>query len=264
MQSGAGASAPTKGDSRTSLSSTDEKTEPGAAKTERQRPDDPGATDARIAHPKLYPPQLPGPSRGAVELAGPVEPAAAVVEPQAAEPQRREITPQPIEDLADGQRDFMSRLTPEQRARLDGLPPAERRKMLEPFGRGFDAVIAAEYTKRLTSRQKTADAIAVPPPASTPELIARLPGGCATWVQTLAERLVLDFDDRKRWRCWERVARAVRVGTLDAGNLANAYRQAMKPGIRTRGAKCWAALRGLAGIDWPALERMAAPGKSMR
>jgi len=167
-----------------------------------------------------------------------------------------------IPPQADGEREFLAGLTEEQLAKFNRLSVAERRDWLKPHAHGLDPVIAKEQKKRLGAAKRPDAAAPVPPLMTTVELIARLPGGPAPWVQVCAERFSRDFRDQKFWRQFLRVANAVWLGTLDAKEVLNAYRQAMKPHIMNRGAKFWAALRGLAGIDAMALASLAEPGKS--
>jgi hypothetical protein len=61
------------------------------------------------------------------------------------------------------------------------------------------------------------------------------------------------------WTEFHRIAEAVRFGRLDPAHVANAYHQAMAPRIERRGAKFWAALCCLTGLDTYQLRELATP-----
>jgi hypothetical protein len=107
----------------------------------------------------------------------------------------------------------------------EGPPPATRPRPAEP------ATIAT-----------TEDLIrALPEPRSQPE-----------WVKFVAELLCQDFDqidNQKYFPGFQTIAAAVRAREFPAESVADAYRQAMKPGVRKRGAVFNLALQRN-GWDW--------------
>jgi len=262
-QRGARGVASTKGDSRASLSFRDPDNDSGRQRTQRQRPEAQSSVNAQIECPTITQGQLPAPSRSAVELQAPAPPAAAIatVKPAAVVEQcQTSAPPSEQEVLTDGQREFVNRLMPEQRAKLEAMAPIERAKFLEPFRASCCPIIGAEWAAKLGSRKAAAPP--PPPPQSTVEFIARLPGGCASWVQSLAERFAHEFKDRKFWRCYLQVAQAVWLGTLPVEPVLHAYRHARRPGRAKPGAYFWSTLQDRAGLDQAELGRRASPGRT--
>jgi hypothetical protein len=86
-------------------------------------------------------------------------------------------------------------------------------------------------------------------PASTAELWERLPGGPPGWVQHAANDLARDFADQKFRPAFEGLAKAVWEGKIDPAKVLDAYRQAMKPEIKKRGALFNTALKAH-GVRW--------------
>jgi hypothetical protein len=102
------------------------------------------------------------------------------------------------------------------------------------------------------ARQAAAPPIPPPLPADTAELIRALPEATDPhWAQMAAEDVVRKFGgkDRELWGQWHAVMDLIWRGRLDPEHMVNAMGQGLKPGIERPGAKAWAALQALAGID---------------
>jgi hypothetical protein len=83
-------------------------------------------------------------------------------------------------------------------------------------------------------------------PASTRELLERLPGAPEDWAAKAAETLVREFGtpkDRRLWRAFLRVTEEVRSGRFPADDLLDCYRQAKGPKAKNPGAVFNTALR---------------------
>jgi hypothetical protein len=88
---------------------------------------------------------------------------------------------------------------------------------------------------------------------ATEELLLALPGRCDL-TQEVASRLVHDFGtqrDGRHWANFHEIAMAAALGQIGTAHLTNAYRQAMRPGIRVRGAKFWSSFKALEILDHP-------------
>ena len=136
------------------------------------------------------------------------------------------------------------------RYRCPETPLAELERLAES-----DPIIAAELARR---RAAQASAGAPPPavPRSTRELLEKLPGSPPDWQTAAAEALVQDFGseaDRKLWSQLDKIAWLVWQRRIPVAPVLNAYDQAMRPEIRNRGAKFWAAFQGLTGLNAEAI-----------
>jgi hypothetical protein len=199
---------------------------------QRQRPEAPPESIS-VPPPPPPPPPPPGPRSGlAARVAGSPVPSVGAIPP-------------PPEAPTTGQGAFLAGLTPEQRATFDSLPPARRAELLAPHASGLDPVIRADQVRKLTGRRPAP----VPTlPATTGELLAQLPGSPRAWCQAAAEAIVQDFGnsrDRKHWARFHRIAEEAASDPIAAADLVNAHDQAMRPGVRNRGAKFWAAYQAL-------------------
>jgi hypothetical protein len=184
---------------------------------------------------------------------------------RAAEP----VEPKPVEvppaDLTAGQREFLDALSAEQRDALAAMSERKRADILAPHAKGFDADLLGFQIRSGFFRPPES-----PPPEpelapTVEELLRKLPGAdkAWSWDQKAAEALVRAFgtgNDQKLWGQIHLITRAVRIGTIDPDHVINAYTQAMKPHIENHGAKFWAALKGLAGIDAHSLKQLAGGG----
>jgi hypothetical protein len=202
---------------------------PGWSLDQRQRKDTPTLT----ASPVAPTPQIP-----------------AAAPALAAGPERPPLTP--------GQEAFLASLDDVERAAFEAWPAARRAAALAAHAIGFDRVIAGEVYRQLGPPP--------PPPSPLPpteeELLEQLPGKPRAWAMQTAELLVKRFGskkDRALWGEFNRIAESVRVGGLAAEHVINAYRQAMAPGIKNRGAKFWAALKALAELEPSDLAELSAP-----
>ena len=117
----------------------------------------------------------------------------------------------------------------EESARLAALSPASRERVLTWLATG-DRVLIAEARKRLAPPRQ-----APPPPASTAEMLTRI-RECPTHVPQAAELLARDLDDRKSWSGYHARCRDAWEGRIEPEALVEAYREAMGPKARVRGA----------------------------
>jgi hypothetical protein len=88
---------------------------------------------------------------------------------------------------------------------------------------------------------------------ATPDLLLQLPGRCDL-AQEAATRLVHDFGtarDGRHWGHFYEITHAAALRQIGTANLVNAYGQAMRPGVKRRGAKFWAAFKALEILDHP-------------
>lgn len=115
-----------------------------------------------------------------------------------------------------------------------GLATEELREIV---ARTNDPILAKELLARTSPRPAPA-----PPPASTEELIARLQED-PSYIPRLAEILAQDFDDRKSWTGLCKAVESAWRGEIPLERLADAYRQAMGPKSRNRGAVFMTALK---------------------
>jgi hypothetical protein len=160
-------------------------------------------------------------------------------------PRREEPTPAgESQDLTPGQRDFLAGLDADRRARFDRLGPGRRSQLLAGFRFGPDRIAEEEAYRSLSAPPPAS----IPPPASTREMIERLPGGDPALVPSAAEALCRDFGaarDRQLWPALRSLTEQVWRRELPAEDVLDAYRQAMGPGARVRGAVFTKALRNL-------------------
>jgi hypothetical protein len=239
-----------------SLSLNQTHSEPGVAPLDqRQRKDPPEPeplpavptqeTTAAV-HPPIDPaPIAPQPEPAPIVAAGvaelPAEPPPAAAEPT--DPAGA------AEALTAGQEAFLATLDADQRAAFDALPADRRADILAPHALGYDRVIGADQVVKLSPPRR----VELPPlPTTTEELIEQLPGSPRERSQQAAEALAQDFGekrDRQLWGEFRKIAEVVRRGQVEAGDMLNAYRQAMAPGIERPGAKFWAAFKGLTRLD---------------
>jgi len=158
---------------------------------------------------------------------------------------------------------FLEALTPEQRSAFDALPAARQAEILAPHALGLDRVMVADQAAKLSPRQP----VELPPiPLTTEELIEQLPGAPREWAQQAAQGFAIAFGGKKDAQLWgefHKIAELVRRGQIEAGDVLNAHRQAMAPGIERPGAKFWAAFKGLTGLDEGDLKDLIA-GKEPR
>jgi hypothetical protein len=148
------------------------------------------------------------------------------------------------EGLTQGQRDFLEGLDDDRRARFDQLGPGRRSQILEGFRFGPDRIAEGEAYRSLSAPPPAS----IPPPASTREMIERLPGGDPALVPSAAEALCRDFGDardRQLWPALRSLTEQVWRRELPAEDVVDAYRQAMGPRSRVRGAVFTKALRNL-------------------
>lgn len=142
------------------------------------------------------------------------------------------------EELTPGQVAFLDSLSPDQVAELGQLPAEKRADMLVPHRLGLDRIIAAEQSKRLGPKAPPPPPPALP--ATTGELLMQLPGAPPQLVQAAVQMIILDFgntpQDHRLRRAFENLCQDVRDGREDAEKVADAYRQAMNPGVKVRGA----------------------------
>jgi hypothetical protein len=149
------------------------------------------------------------------------------------------------EGLTPGQRDFLDGLDADRRARFEQLGSGRRSQLLAGFRFGPDRVAEQEARRSLSGPPPALPPV---PPGSTREMIERLPGGDPALVPSAAESLCLDFGgqrDRQLWPALRRLAEQVWRGEVPAEDVLEAYRQAMGPGARVRGAVFTKALRNL-------------------
>jgi hypothetical protein len=120
-----------------------------------------------------------------------------------------------------------------------------------------DPVAKAELARRIAPR-----ATPQPLPQTTRELLARLPSSLPELQPLTIEALVRELGnkmDRELWSQIHGIVCAVSQGLLDVRHLLSAYDQALKPGIKKRGAKFWAALQCLARIDGVEVSMLSRP-----
>jgi hypothetical protein len=149
------------------------------------------------------------------------------------------------EGLTPGQRDFLEGLDADRRARFDQLGPGRRSQLLAGFRFGPDRIAEEEALRSLSRPAPTLPPI---PPSSTREMIERLPGGDPALVPSAAEALCRDFGaarDRQLWAALRSLTEQVWRRELSAEDVLDAYRQAMGPRSRVRGAVFTKALRNL-------------------
>jgi len=203
----------------------DEPEKAGGSLDQRQRKDNP----TRTAGPVVITPEIPA-------LAA------------AAPPRAEALTP--------GQLGFLMRLDADQRSLFDALTPGKRADLLKPHEKGFVADI---LDFQIRTELKTVKPIAALPPipATMAELLAQLPGKPRAWASQAAELLAQDLEDRRFWGEFNKITEEVRAGTIDPAPAIDAYHQAMKPKIVKRGAKFWAAFKGLTGLNACDLKELA-------
>jgi Helix-turn-helix domain len=244
-----------------SLSLNQTHSEPGVAlldQRQRKDPPEPEPLPAVLAletTAAVHPPINSAPIAAADVPELPAEPSQAAAEPTA--------PAGAVEALTAGQIAFLESLSPEQRAGFDAASPGKRAALLKPHEKGFDPHIRA-FQER--SGELPAAAPPAPPaiPATLEELIEQLPGSPRDWPQQTAQAMAMTFGRRKDEQLWgefNKIAELVAAGRIDPGAVLNAYRQAMAPGIKKPGAKFWAALKGLTGLDEGDLKAMIAGGE---
>jgi hypothetical protein len=225
--------------SETSLSSsrgisnqTTESSDPfGSDERQRQRPEGPP--------PVPTPPCTPSPA-----------PAPAPTPP--CTPTAADATPPEAPALTEGQRRAVAALSDAQRAIFDVLPEKKRAAFLAPHAAAFDPHMLKVQLADSGFRAPKPVTPPPPPPADTAELIRGLPGSDPSWPQMAAEDLARKFGtdkDRGLWGQFQAIMLGVAAGRIDPGHVTNALGQAMRPGIENRGAKFWAAFKGLSGLD---------------
>lgn len=120
-------------------------------------------------------------------------------------------------------------LSPGEAARLGEVSGATRERVLAWLATG-DPVLMAEARKLLSQPPESR-----PAPASTAELLARIREDPRRVAQA-AELLARDFEDRKSWTALHARCKDAWEGRLEPAALAAAYRQAIGPKARNRGA----------------------------
>lgn len=110
-------------------------------------------------------------------------------------------------------------------------------ELREIVARTNDPILAKELFAR--SRPRPEPGL---PPATTEEMIARLHED-PSYVSRLAENLAQDFDDRKSWNGFYRAVERAWQGEIPLDRLADAYKQAMGPKSRNRGAVFMTAMK---------------------
>lgn len=123
-----------------------------------------------------------------------------------------------------------------------------------------DPVIARELATRKAARDSPPPPVI---PASTRELLEKLPGSPPDWHSHAAQALCQEFgseQDRKLWSQFDGIAWSIASGKINVRHAVSAYDQAMKPGIQKRGAKFWAALQGLTGLNSEELRSLYGSG----
>ena len=159
-----------------------------------------------------------------------------------------------------GQIAFLASLSPEQRAGFDAATPGKRAALLKPHERGFDRLIR-DFQERSGELPSAAPPAPPPIPATLEELIEQLPGSPRDWPQQAAQAMAMTFGTRKDEQLWgefNKITELVAAGRIDPGHVLNALHQALAPGIRIRGAKFWAAFKGLTGLDESDLKALIA------
>jgi hypothetical protein len=146
-----------------------------------------------------------------------------------------------------GQADFLDQLTDEQRQRFEELPRAKQVEMLAPHALGRDRIIAGEQARILGPQRPRPE---LPVIGSVPEALDAI----ATHrdpraAVALAEMLAQEFDDRHSWDFYYLLARHIAGEPDVVEQVMVAYHQALKDGVRNRGAVFVTALRraGLVG-----------------
>jgi len=162
---------------------------------------------------------------------------------------------------SDGQREFLASLTPEQRARFDGMSANEKIRILGPHADHFEPDLA-DFQRRTELKSVAKSIPATPAPQSTVEHIAQLPQLDPKSADALADKLEREFRDRKHSACYRALAYATWRGNLDPDLFAELYELARKPSVPKPGAYLWTSFRKRLGIDWAELERRAYPGRT--
>jgi hypothetical protein len=157
----------------------------------------------------------------------------------------------PPPPLTPGQVAWLETLSAGERARFEALGPEDRARFLDPHTHGpnLDPCIDREQRQQLAP---IALPEVIPPPESTYELLANLPGKPPEWVSMTAEALVQEFgtkQDRRLWAAFLHVSQAVWDGVMSVADVLDCYRQAMDPQARNRGAVFNHALRAK-GWTW--------------
>ena len=98
-----------------------------------------------------------------------------------------------------------------------------------------DPIMAGELARRRAAREASAAAEAIPPPASTAELLGRIRERPA-FVPMAAEALARDFDDSKSWKGLHALCRMAFEGVLEPEALQHGYARALGPKARNPGA----------------------------
>lgn len=177
------------------------------------------------------------------------------------EPPRAPAAASSVEPLTDGQREFLASLTPEQRAAFDAMNGPRQAQMLQPHAITFDRCVG-DFQRR--TELKPLVEVAAPLPESFEELIVRLPHGDSRLVKLGAELLSRDFRDQKYFRGFLQVMHAVWNGGASAGEVLEAYRHAMRPGKRNRGAYFWSVCKDRTGLKTDDFRRLTESGRTGR
>jgi hypothetical protein len=205
----------------------DELEESGGSLDQRQRKDNPTLTAS---------PVVPAPESPAAAPAPAKVPALVATEL----PRAEALTP--------GQEAFLATLDAGQRAKFDSLNVAKRTALLKPHAVAFVPEIAGfQIRTELPAIRPVEDIPSLP--RTMAELLEQLPGKPRAWASQAAELLAQGLEDRRFWGEFHKIAEEIRAGTIDPAPAINAYHQAMKPKIVKRGAKFWAAFKGLTGLN---------------
>jgi len=148
-----------------------------------------------------------------------------------------------------GQIAWRDTLTGDQLARLDAIPSTARNLLLEPHRDGFDpSPILAEHTRQALAPKCDASSVTLMP-TTLDGVLPGLRGAPPHWALHAAEMLTRALDDRHSWRAHRKVAEAVWRGEFGDDKVLDSLRQAMKPGVKVRGAVFSTAMKNH-GFRW--------------
>jgi hypothetical protein len=238
--------------------------DPGISLPQRNdRPTPPAETQPESPRLSEDPPSLAGILPAIARANGEADPGPSAWRREIAEPKAEPELGVKVEKLTEGQIAFIASLPEACEAVFLRMTKARQAQTLAPHAAGID-----EHCRRiqLHDRSILAPRPPEPPPRPMPEtveeLLGQLRGSPWDWWKAAACALMEDFGearDRKLWGEFHQIAQVVAWGRADAEHLVSAYRQAMKPGIRVRGAKFWAAWQELTGLDSDGLKEALRP-----
>jgi len=135
-----------------------------------------------------------------------------------------------------GRVEFLTSLTEHQLAKFFSLSEAKQHQIVLPHMAGFQESLLELQGRELDGPlPKAASAI----PETTEGLLAALPDSPPDWATRAAGALSLDFGsatDHLMWPEFHRVCAAVALKQFPAEHLLDAFRQAMNPKSKNRGA----------------------------